>query len=193
MFRRVFGGKNDKILRQQEEALQWARKEQERQERAHREEMETERRKRDALARKYEEEQRKRDAEAQRLALAKQEHENRRREREQREKWVRRQGSPETLRNLRDLIRKRYMLDVKIHQRRNVFRADRPIVEDMMVQSDAILREILKIVGEWSQLEGQWTDEEREKAALVKSRLEAGGKRWWADNPPWDGERRRQF
>lgn len=129
--------------------------------------------------------------EAQRLEWERKERLKReRKEREQRKRDMERMKlqmvSPDTLRNLRELIRERYELDVEIWSLRNVRRPDRWIVEEKMEKADAVLLKIFTIVHAWDTTQGSWTEAEWKQAKEVQTRVLAEGKRWWAGNPPWD-------
>jgi hypothetical protein len=135
-------------------------------------------------------EQRKREREAirRRHEIAEQEREREDSERrEQEEKAARmRMVSPETLRDLRELLRTRYELDIKIWNLRKVRKPDRPVVEEKMERSDAVLGEIMNIVQAWDGSESSWTPGEWEQAQEIIRRIEAEGKKEWAGNPPWE-------
>jgi hypothetical protein len=97
------------------------------------------------------------------------------------------QASPETLRTLRELIRNRYELDVKIWGLRGARRPDRPIVEDKMEKADAVMQEILEMVWLWgNNADRTWIAEEWVKVQSIRKRLQEGGRREWAGHPPWD-------
>jgi hypothetical protein len=136
----------------------------------------------------FERQQRERQAALKRQEIAFQEQERADRERrEQEAKAARmRMVSPETLRELRELIRTRYELDVEIWSLRKVRKPDRPLVEEKMERSDAALGEIMNIVQAWDGTENSWTAGEWEQAQEIISRIEAEGKRIWAGNPPWE-------
>jgi DNA repair exonuclease SbcCD ATPase subunit len=135
-----------------------------------------------------------REIEAHRRELkAQEEREERlRQDRERQEEEVKqarmKMASPGSLRELRELIRTRYALDVEIWGLRMVRRPDRPIVEEMMEKSDAALLEIKKIVQAWDGTEGNWTLSEWEQVQEIRKRILASGKREWASNPPWGEE-----
>ena len=96
------------------------------------------------------------------------------------------ESSPETLRDLRELIRNRYQMDVEIWSLRSARKADRPKVLEKMVVADAIMEEIWMTVGTWeNQQDGNWTDEEWVRVQEIKARLQSDGKRIWEGNPPW--------
>jgi hypothetical protein len=96
------------------------------------------------------------------------------------------QTSPETLRDLRELIRERYELDVKIWALRSVRKQDRPIVQNKMDKADAVMEDILLMVDMWGDnSDGRWDSEEWEKVGIIRKKLFEGGHRRWADNPPW--------
>jgi hypothetical protein len=129
--------------------------------------------------------------EAQRLEWERKERLKReRKERDQRKRDTERMKlqmvSPDTLRNLRELIRERYELDVEIWSLRNVRRPDRWIVEEKMEKADAVLLKIFTIVHAWETTQGSWTDAEWKQAKEIQNRVLAEGKRWWTGNPPWE-------
>jgi hypothetical protein len=96
--------------------------------------------------------------------------------------------SPDTLRNLRELIQEKYTLDVEIWSLRNVRMSDRWIVEEKMKKADTILSKIFATVDGWKTTQGSWTDAEWKRAKEIQNCImsEAEGKRWWAGNPPWE-------
>lgn len=97
-----------------------------------------------------------------------------------------RQTTPKALRELRDLIRERYQLDIEIWNLKGARGPDRPIVQKMMDKADAVLFEILARVETWTENEGAWTEDEWKTAQVVRNRIMAHGKREWKDNPPWN-------
>ncbi|KAH7078750.1 hypothetical protein BKA63DRAFT_250499 [Paraphoma chrysanthemicola] len=101
------------------------------------------------------------------------------------------QASPETLRDLRELIRDRYELDVKIWGLRGARKPDHPIVQKKMEKSDAVMEEILHMVSLWGDnSDNSWNPVEWEKVNIIRKKLEDGGHRVWANDPPWaDNER----
>jgi len=99
------------------------------------------------------------------------------------------EASPETLRDLRELIRNRYQMDVEIWGLRSARKPDRPKVLEKMVVADAIMEEILTTISTWeNQQDGNWTDEEWDRVQEIKERLQSDGKRVWEGNPPWADE-----
>jgi hypothetical protein len=141
------------------------------------------------------EEAKRNDAELKRQAEMKFQRD--RQEREQRELVQRkhdiklqrlRTTTPDALRSLRELIRRKYELDMLIWADRKVRRPDRPFVEANMEQADAVLAEITMIVGTWGEDHGDsmWKDHEKPLAQEVHARLHEDGKRWWRDGPPWE-------
>ena len=113
--------------------------------------------------------------------------EKERKEREQVRMDRLKQTSPEALRGLRDLIRARYQLDMEIWSLKGARKPDQPIVEEMMEKADAILMEIYTMVETWEENGKIWTPQEWELAQDVKRRILAEDKRWWENNPPWNG------
>jgi hypothetical protein len=97
------------------------------------------------------------------------------------------QVSPEKLRELRDLIRLRYELDVQIWNLRGVRKPDRPIVEEKMEKADSVLQAIEDTIRSWEDTRSSWTQEEWDKIGDVFHRITLQNKRWWTKNPPWEG------
>ncbi|KAI9773909.1 MAG: hypothetical protein M1840_006135 [Geoglossum simile] len=97
-----------------------------------------------------------------------------------------RKVKPKEIRDLRDLIRKRYELDVEIWDLRFVRPCDRHIVEDKMRRSDAALQKIRRIIRAWDSRDAFESLDDWEKLQEIKLRIESGGKRIWADGPPWN-------
>jgi hypothetical protein len=113
----------------------------------------------------------KRTADAERLKANKlrlerdrKKRETRAREQERRDRKMMRlrMTIPEALRSLRELIRRKYELDMGIWTDRRVRRLDRPFVVANMEQADAVLEEILMIVGTWGEdnKDNTWKDYE---------------------------------
>jgi len=96
--------------------------------------------------------------------------------------------SPDSLYALRELIRKRYELDVKIWNLKGVKKADRGIVENMMEKADAVMMEITNMVRAWEGTESSWTKREWGQAMEIQKRILSDGKRSWLGNPPWDDQ-----
>ena len=92
----------------------------------------------------------------------------------------------EELRNLRELLRQRYTLDLEIWGLRKVGTYNRPIVEDKMKKADALLVRIRALVLSMDHRDHFRTDAEYSKFTDVKMRVLASGKREWMRNPPWD-------
>jgi hypothetical protein len=100
------------------------------------------------------------------------------------------EASPETLRNLRELIRNKYQLDVEIWRLRGARKPDRWIVESKMEKADAVMSEIRAMVGVWTDnSDRRWDPEEWEKVQDIRRRLDSSGIRNWAEEPLWnDGQ-----
>lgn len=90
------------------------------------------------------------------------------------------------LRELRDLIRYRYKLDVQIWGRRDVKPHSRYLIEVDMRKSDAALASIRRKVEEWDSRAYFASDAEYRKFGEIKTRLCAPGKRNWMEHPPWE-------
>jgi hypothetical protein len=92
----------------------------------------------------------------------------------------------EELRELRELIRHRYTLDVYIWGKRNVKPFSRPEVEEKMRQADAALDGIQRRVKAWDRKELFASDTEYRKFAEIKRRVMEPDKIRWLHTPPWD-------
>lgn len=91
------------------------------------------------------------------------------------------------IRDLNELIRKRYALDIEIWSRRDCKARDHKKVEDKMRRSDAALARIMSIVRSWDRPEVWESDADWQRLRTIRDRLEEeGGKRIWKNNPPWD-------
>lgn len=93
---------------------------------------------------------------------------------------------PEELRELRELIRHRYALDIEIWTLRNVRPRDRPVVEEKMRRADAALKKIRRIVLSLDSQEFFTSPKDYSKFQEIKSRIMADGKRNWTQHPPWE-------
>ncbi|KAL2073565.1 hypothetical protein VTL71DRAFT_10891 [Oculimacula yallundae] len=107
-------------------------------------------------------------------------------DREQARLAKQRQISPQALRELRDLIRTRYQLDVEIWGLRTARGPDRPIVLTKMEKADDILRDIQTRVGCWEENARLWKGDEWKVAQQIKERIFLDGKRLWDGDGPWD-------
>jgi len=94
--------------------------------------------------------------------------------------------TPEALRELRDLVRTRYQLDMEIWSLRGARGPDRPFVIEKMVRADAILMEIYSMVETWEPNDFLWTPNQWKLAQDIKERILKDNKRWWENNPPWN-------
>ncbi|PMD50732.1 uncharacterized protein K444DRAFT_670385 [Hyaloscypha bicolor E] len=95
--------------------------------------------------------------------------------------------SAKEIRDLNELIRKRYALDVEIWSKRDCRPRDRKVIEDKMRRSDATLTKIMSTVRSWDRLEVWESDADWQRMRAIRDRLEGeGGKRIWKGNPPWD-------
>ncbi|KAH9211393.1 hypothetical protein DL95DRAFT_412165 [Leptodontidium sp. 2 PMI_412] len=93
------------------------------------------------------------------------------------------------IRDLNELIRKRYALDVEIWGLKGCRPRDRYIVEDKMKRADVALFKILSIVRMWDSPEVWKSTADYYRLREIRHRLEmGGGKRVWEGNPPWEEE-----
>jgi cysteinyl-tRNA synthetase len=97
------------------------------------------------------------------------------------------EASPETIRTLRELIREKYRLDVEIWGLRGARKPDRWLVQQRMEKADAVMEEIMGMVSLWDQnRDRSWSPAEWERVQDIRTRLQSGGIRVWAENPLWD-------
>ena len=92
---------------------------------------------------------------------------------------------PRELRELCELIRKRYSLDVEIWSLRKTRLRDRHIVQDKMRKAEATLRKIDRIVDSWDTEDAFSTEQDLEKFRQIKRRIKMGGKRDWENQSPF--------
>jgi hypothetical protein len=95
--------------------------------------------------------------------------------------------TPKEVRELLDLIRKRYYLDVEIWSLRHARPRDREILEDKIRIAEAALAKLCRIVDSWDTPDAFASSEDYAKFLEIKRRLHAEGKRDWVANPPWEG------
>lgn len=96
------------------------------------------------------------------------------------------QVTAKELRELCELIRKRYSLDVEIWSLRKTKPRDRKIVEEKMNRADAILRKINRILDSWDTEEAFPNVHDRAKLQEIRRRIKMDGKRDWAKQSPFD-------
>lgn len=95
------------------------------------------------------------------------------------------QITAEHIRELRELIRNRYALDIEIWRQRNVREVKRPKVIANMRRSDAVLKVVRKALQDWDRREFFVSDLEHQKFVDIKDRVANGAKADWAKHPPW--------
>lgn len=94
--------------------------------------------------------------------------------------------TPEEVRELRELIRKRYALDVEIWRLKDVKSFQRDYVREKMWRSDAALRRIQDTVESWNHRNYFRTDRDWNKFQNIRDRVMENGKREWSNHPPWE-------
>jgi hypothetical protein len=113
-----------------------------------------------------------------------------RKAREEKHKQARRVTTPEAIQSLREIVRRKYELDMSIWADRKVRWPLRPEIEVKMEQADAAYLEILSVVRSWEEVgvgKDGWQKHEWELVRDIKERCEDDGKkRWWVGNPPWE-------
>ena len=93
---------------------------------------------------------------------------------------------PEELRELRELIRQRYALDLEIWGYRKVANNNRKFVQVKMERADAILDWIKLIISNMDRQDNFSNEEEYKKFEEIKRRIMESGKRSWVLHPPWE-------
>jgi hypothetical protein len=94
--------------------------------------------------------------------------------------------SPSEVRELNDLIRKRYALDIDIWNKRRCRPRDRRHVQDKMLRADAVLDKISATVALWDNPAVWESTADWHRLKRIKQKLEEGGQRIWMNNPPWE-------
>ncbi|KAL6709494.1 hypothetical protein ACN47E_001429 [Coniothyrium glycines] len=88
----------------------------------------------------------------------------------------------ENIREIREMIRYRYALDIKIWKKKDNKGHARDYLQELMHKSNATLVHIRKILESWDRREYFETDEEHAKFKEIKDRIEYGQKMIWKDN-----------
>lgn len=96
--------------------------------------------------------------------------------------------SPLEVRELSELIRTRYMLDIKIWNKRYCHTEDRPLIEGFMRRADAALLRIRSTVEAWDNAEAWKFPADWRRLKDIRAKLDADGKRMWAEHPPWEDQ-----
>jgi hypothetical protein len=99
--------------------------------------------------------------------------------------------TPEELRDLREMIRQRYQLDVQIWSERFLRERDRDITEAKIKKADALMNKIRRTVITWN--DPQYFKHgtgDYEAFQEVARRIYSEGKRDWVAEPPWMDTRR---
>jgi hypothetical protein len=92
---------------------------------------------------------------------------------------------PAELGELRELMRRRYALDMEIWSMRDDPEADRPIAEEKMKETDAIYTKIRALLNNMDDKDLFENEQHYLKFVQIKSRLLKSGKRVWCKQPPW--------
>lgn len=92
----------------------------------------------------------------------------------------------ENIRELREMIRYRYSLDVEIWKQKDVKEYMRGNLEENMRKSVAVLADIRKMVQGWDRREFFASDLEHRKFQEIGKRLLTGNKMDWEKNKPWE-------
>jgi hypothetical protein len=94
----------------------------------------------------------------------------------------------EEIRELCELVRKRFSLDVEIWNLRYAKERDRNKVKEKIDKADAALAKIRRILASWDRRDLFESVEDWEVLQDIKGRIDLDGKRDWMTNPPWSGE-----
>jgi hypothetical protein len=95
--------------------------------------------------------------------------------------------SPLEIRDLNELIRKRYALDIEIYNRKDCMPINRNIVYDRMTRADVLFAKIMSIVTLWDREEVWGSRADWDRLRDIRQRLEnEEAKRTWEGHPPWE-------
>ncbi|QDS73017.1 hypothetical protein FKW77_009130 [Venturia effusa] len=89
------------------------------------------------------------------------------------------------IRDLCELVRKRYALDIEIWSLRDARNRDRGEVKALMVKVDAALARIRRTLDSWDRPDLFDSDSDWVKMQDIKKRIDVAGKREWQKHPPW--------
>jgi hypothetical protein len=95
---------------------------------------------------------------------------------------------PEEIRELCNLVRKRYAVDGDLWDLRHAKDRDRSKVWERIDKAEATLAKIRRILASWDSPELFSSAEEWEQFQDIKARIHLDNKRDWIANPPWSGE-----
>jgi hypothetical protein len=94
--------------------------------------------------------------------------------------------TPEELRDLREMIRQRYQLDVQIWSERFLRERDRDITQAKIKQAEALMTKIRRTVITWNKPEYfEHGTGDYESFQEISRRIHSPGKRDWVNEPPW--------
>jgi hypothetical protein len=112
------------------------------------------------------------------------------------ERSKRQKITSDEVRELRELIRQRYYLDIELWNLRDIkyYSTNRRYIQGKMTQADAMLRKIKLKLDSWDKPEYWSSQIEYQKFKEIKARIMAEGKRNWQEHPPWEeAEARKQI
>jgi hypothetical protein len=90
------------------------------------------------------------------------------------------------IRDLCELIRKRYALDVDIWSLKDARDRDRDEVWALIYKSDAALAKIKRTLDSWDRVDVFDSERDWHKMQDIKRRINLEGKRNWVKHPPWE-------
>jgi len=93
----------------------------------------------------------------------------------------------EEVRELCELIRRRYTLDLSLWDLRHARERDRPPILDEVQKAEATLAKIRRILHSWDGADLFDSKKDWVKVQEIKRRVGLEGKRNWVNNPPWTG------
>jgi len=89
------------------------------------------------------------------------------------------------IRELCDLVRKRFSLDVDLWDLRHAKPRDREYIWDRIYQADAALHKIRRTLASWDRRDLFESKEDWETFNDIKRRINSDNKRDWIAHPPW--------
>lgn len=92
---------------------------------------------------------------------------------------------PKEVRELCELVRKRYMFDLELHGLRQAHARDHKEIWPTIEKADATLHKIRRTVESWNKREFFESEYDWDIFKDIRDRINLGGKRDWIADPPW--------
>jgi len=105
-----------------------------------------------------------------------------------RERPANQKVTKEEIRELCDLVRKRFALDADLWNLREAREHDRHKVWDRIHKADATLAKIQRTLDSWNRVDLFESRSDWDTVVDIKRRVNLPGKRNWIAKPPWCGE-----